>query len=93
MKRRTLLAAAVAGTLSAAMPSFGRKIITFMGWDAAKAIHANSPRSRYPFVVISCGSIPRELLESELFGHIKGSFTGAYTHKKGKVELALPNMS
>ncbi len=54
----------------------------------AKAIHANSPRSRYPFVVISCGSIPRELLESELFGHIKGSFTGAYTHKKGKVELA-----
>jgi len=54
----------------------------------AKAIHANSPRSQYPFVIISCGSIPRELLESELFGHIRGSFTGAYTHKKGKVELA-----
>jgi len=54
----------------------------------AKAIHANSPRSQRPFVIISCGSIPRELLESELFGHIKGSFTGAYTHKKGKVELA-----
>jgi two-component system NtrC family response regulator len=54
----------------------------------AKAIHANSPRSQRPFVVISCGSIPSELLESELFGHIRGSFTGAYTHKKGKVEMA-----
>ena len=50
----------------------------------AKAIHASSPRSQRPFVIISCGSIPRELLESELFGHVKGSFTGAYTHKKGK---------
>jgi len=54
----------------------------------AKAIHANSPRRARPFVIISCGSIPRDLLESELFGHIRGSFTGAYTHKKGKVELA-----
>jgi len=54
----------------------------------AKAIHANSSRRQRPFVIISCGSIPRELLESELFGHIKGSFTGAYSHKKGKVELA-----
>ena len=54
----------------------------------AKAIHVNSPRRERPFVIISCGSIPRELLESELFGHIKGSFTGAFTHKKGKVELA-----
>jgi two-component system NtrC family response regulator len=54
----------------------------------AKAIHFNSPRRDRPFVVISCGSIPRELLESELFGHIKGSFTGAEAHKKGKVESA-----
>ena len=54
----------------------------------AKAIHVNSPRRDRPFVVISCGSIPRDLLESELFGHIKGSFTGAFTHKKGKVESA-----
>jgi DNA-binding NtrC family response regulator len=54
----------------------------------AKAIHVNSPRRQRPFVIISCGSIPRELLESELFGHIKGSFTGAFTHKKGKVEMA-----
>src|SRR5262249_28272153 len=54
----------------------------------AKAIHFNSPRRDRPFVIISCGSIPRELLESELFGHIKGSFTGAFGHKKGKVESA-----
>lgn len=54
----------------------------------AKAIHFNSRRRQRPFVIINCGAIPRELLESELFGHIKGSFTGAYTHKKGKVETA-----
>jgi DNA-binding NtrC family response regulator len=54
----------------------------------AKAIHFGGARRDRPFVVISCGSIPRELLESELFGHIKGSFTGAMTHKKGKVEIA-----
>ena len=54
----------------------------------AKAIHINSPRRHRPFVIISCGSIPKELLESELFGHIKGAFTGAMAHKKGKVEIA-----
>jgi DNA-binding NtrC family response regulator len=54
----------------------------------AKAIHVNSPRRDRPFVIISCGSIPKELLESELFGHVKGSFTGAMMHKKGKVEIA-----
>ena len=54
----------------------------------AKAIHFNSRRKQQPFVIINCGSIPRELLESELFGHVKGSFTGAMTHKRGKVELA-----
>ena len=54
----------------------------------AKAIHFNSARRHGPFVVISCGSIPSGLLESELFGHIKGSFTSAHTHKKGKIEIA-----
>lgn len=54
----------------------------------AKAIHFNSPRQNRPFVTINCGAIPKELLESELFGHVKGSFTGAYAHKQGKVELA-----
>jgi two-component system NtrC family response regulator len=54
----------------------------------AKAIHLRSNRRDRPFVTINCGAIPRELLESELFGHVKGSFTGALTHKKGKVESA-----
>ena len=54
----------------------------------AKAIHFRSPRHDRPFVTVNCGSIPRELLESELFGHTKGSFTGAVTHKKGKAEAA-----
>ena len=54
----------------------------------AKAIHFNSPRSAKPFVAINCGAIPRELLESELFGHVKGSFTGAIAHKKGRIEMA-----
>lgn len=54
----------------------------------ARAIHFNSRRRDKPFVTINCGAIPRELLESELFGHVKGSFTGAMAHKVGKVELA-----
>ena len=54
----------------------------------AKAIHLRSSRRDRPFMTINCGAIPRELLESELFGHVKGSFTGALTHKKGKVEMA-----
>src|SRR5215467_7088104 len=53
----------------------------------AKAIHMRSSRRERPFMTINCGAIPRELLESELFGHVKGSFTGALTHKKGKVEM------
>ncbi|OHE79119.1 MAG: Fis family transcriptional regulator [Verrucomicrobia bacterium GWF2_62_7] len=54
----------------------------------ARAIHFNSPRKGKPFVVINCGAIPKELLESELFGHVKGSFTGAVADKKGRFELA-----
>jgi two-component system NtrC family response regulator len=54
----------------------------------AKAIHFNSRRRDKPFVTINCGAIPKELLESELFGHVKGAFTGAVTHKKGRVEMA-----
>lgn len=54
----------------------------------ARAIHLNSPRRDKPFVTINCGAIPRELLESELFGHVKGSFTGAIAHKTGRIELA-----
>ncbi len=54
----------------------------------AKAVHFNSARQDKPFVTINCGAIPKDLLESELFGHVKGSFTGAVTHRKGKVESA-----
>ncbi len=54
----------------------------------ARAIHSNSNRKDKPFVVVNCASIPKDLLESELFGHEKGSFTGAYQRKIGKFELA-----
>ena len=54
----------------------------------SKAIHFNSARAAKPFVAINCGAIPRELLESEMFGHVKGSFTGAIAHKKGRIEMA-----
>ncbi len=51
-------------------------------------IHQKSHRSNKPFVEVNCAAIPSELIESELFGHVKGSFTGAYKDKKGKFELA-----
>jgi two-component system NtrC family response regulator len=54
----------------------------------AKAIHSNSPRKSRPFVAINCGAIPETLLESELFGHEKGAYTGAHIQRKGRFELA-----
>jgi two-component system NtrC family response regulator len=54
----------------------------------ARAIHLNSQRSGFPFIVVNCSAIPRELLESELFGHEKGAFTGAGKRKIGRFELA-----
>ncbi len=54
----------------------------------AKAIHYNSARSNKPFVPINCGAIPGELLESELFGHVKGAFTGAISNRIGRFEMA-----
>jgi DNA-binding NtrC family response regulator len=54
----------------------------------AKAIHNTSPRSNKPFVALNSGSIPSDLLESELFGHVKGAFTGAVSAKKGLFEIA-----
>ncbi len=54
----------------------------------ARAIHQRSNRAQGPFVAVNCGAIPRELLESELFGHERGSFTGAFRTVVGKVELA-----
>jgi transcriptional regulator with GAF, ATPase, and Fis domain len=54
----------------------------------ARAIHANSHRRHAPMITINCGAIPRELLESELFGHEKGAFTGAHRTRVGRFELA-----
>lgn len=54
----------------------------------AKAIHQNSNRSNKPFIAVDCGTISRELAASELFGHVKGSFTGALTDKEGIFEVA-----
>jgi len=54
----------------------------------ARAIHSQSHRRNKPFVAVSCAALPESLLESELFGHEKGSFTGAYAQKKGKFEFA-----
>ena len=54
----------------------------------ARAIHAWSPRSRQPFVVVNCAALSEELIASDLFGHEKGAFTGAHQRKLGKVELA-----
>src|SRR6476661_93116 len=54
----------------------------------AKVIHANGARADKPFISVNCGAIPENLLESELFGHIKGAFTGASSDRKGKFESA-----
>ena len=55
---------------------------------AAKAIHYNSPRKDKPFVTLNCGAIPESLIESELFGHMRGAFTDAISTKKGLFEVA-----
>ena len=54
----------------------------------ARALHMNSPRASKPFIAVNCGAIPHELLEGELFGYEKGSFTGAVNTRIGRMELA-----
>jgi len=55
---------------------------------AARSIHEQSRRDDMPFVAVNCGALPQQLVESELFGHRKGAFTGADTHRKGLIEMA-----
>src|SRR3972149_2365047 len=54
----------------------------------ARSVHQWSPRASHPFIIVNCVAIPEQLLESELFGHERGAFTGAHQLRKGKVELA-----
>ena len=54
----------------------------------AQVLHRNSPRRDYPFLEINCASLPEQLLESELFGHERGAFTGAVRRREGRFELA-----
>ncbi|HKA56388.1 MAG TPA: sigma-54-dependent Fis family transcriptional regulator [Candidatus Binatia bacterium] len=79
------LARAAAGTLATVLllgeSGTGKEVV-------ARAVHQWSPRAEHPFVAVNCTALTPELLESELFGHEKGSFTGAVTQKKGKFEVA-----
>jgi two-component system, NtrC family, nitrogen regulation response regulator NtrX len=80
------------GLVQRAAPSEGRVLITGENGTGkellARALHANSRRHGGPFIKLNCAAVPHELIESELFGHEKGAFTGAVTARKGKFEVA-----
>jgi transcriptional regulator with GAF, ATPase, and Fis domain len=80
-KRVERIAQADIGVLITGETGTGKELI-------AREIHNRSPRAKGAFVSINCGAIPENLLESELFGHVKGAFTGAVQHKQGKFHVA-----
>lgn len=81
MAKVSKVAASEASVLISGESGTGKEVI-------AKALHRGSVRNKEPFIAVNCAAIPKDLIESELFGHIKGSFTGAVADRKGKFSLA-----
>lgn len=81
LQRVEKVAASQAFVLISGESGTGKEVI-------AKALHRDSERSKGPFIAVNCAAIPKDLIESELFGHLKGSFTGAIKDRKGKFSLA-----